>query len=204
MATIAVGAGVSVINSGNITDTRPQATSNLPAGDITGVAAGNGLSGGGTSGDVTLTINTAITADLISAQTLTNKTFISPKEITTVSATAATGTINFDVSTQADLFYTSNASANFTLNFRASSGATLNSILPTGSTVTAVFRNTNGATAYYASTIQIDGTTVTPKWLGGTAPAAGNASSLDVYTFAITKTAGTPTYTVLASVVKYA
>lgn len=135
---------------------------------------------------------------------LTNVLITSPRETTTVSATAATGTINFDTATQADLYYTTNASANFTLNFRASSGATLSSILSVGQTTTLVFRNTNGATAYYPTVIQIDGTTVTPKWQGGTAPTAGNASSIDVYTFAITKTAATPTYLVLASQTKYA
>jgi hypothetical protein len=135
---------------------------------------------------------------------LINVLITSPRETTTVSATAATGTINFDTATQADLYYTSNASANFTLNFRASSGATLSSILSVGQTITLVFRNTNGATAYYPNVIQIDGSSVTPKWQGGTAPTAGNASSIDVYTFAITKTAATPTYLVLASQTRYA
>jgi hypothetical protein len=130
-------------------------------------------------------------------------TLRSPKEITTVSATAATGTINYDQQTQADLFYTSNASANFTLNFRGSSSVTLNNSMATGETATLVFRNTNGTTPYYPTAFSIDGTSVTPKWLGGTAPSAGNASSIDVYSFVITKTASA-TFTVLASVSKFA
>jgi hypothetical protein len=134
---------------------------------------------------------------------LNTPTIRSAKEITTVSATAATGTINYDCVTQADLFYTSNASANFSLNFRGTSSVTLNNSMNTGETVTVVFRNTNGTTPYYPTAFSIDGTSVTPRWLGGTAPSAGNASSIDVYSFVITKTASA-TFTVLGSVSKFA
>jgi hypothetical protein len=209
LATIAVGAGVSVINSGNITDTRVEITTNLPAGDITAVTAGNGLSGGGSSGSVTLTINTAITADLSTAQTLTNKTLTSPVlNGAALEAAFTTGTgfagYTFLATTNGSVQYsTGNATANGTVNFTSASGVTLNTLMSNNQAITVALLITNGATAYYPTAYQIDGTSVTPKWAGGTAPTAGNASSIDVYTFTIIKTASA-TFTVLASQTRFA
>jgi hypothetical protein len=124
-------------------------------------------------------------------------------ETATVSATAATGTINYDVTTQSVLYYTTNASGNFTVNFRGSSGTTLNTVMATGESLSATFLVTNGATAYYNSAVQVDGSSVTPKWQGGTAPTSGNASSIDSYTYVIIKV-GSASFTVLASVTKFA
>jgi hypothetical protein len=186
------------------------------AGDIEGVTAGTGLSGGGTSGTVTVSIDTAVTADLTTAQTLTNKTLTSPiintatfndgvvkglEEDVNVVASAATGTINFDVATASVWYYTTNATANHTLNFRYSSGVTLNSALAVGDAITLVWLNTNGATAYYPSAITIDGNAVTPKVPA--AITAGNASAIDAYSFTIIKTASA-TFTVLETQTKFA
>jgi hypothetical protein len=124
------------------------------------------------------------------------------EEDVNVVASAATGTINFDVSTASIWYYTSNATANHTLNFRYSSGATLSSVLAVGDAITLVWLNTNGSTAYYPNVIQIDGSTVTPKVPA--AISAGNASAVDAYTFTIIKTAATPTYTVLEQQTKFA
>jgi len=120
-------------------------------------------------------------------------------EVATVSATAATGTINYDITTQSVLYYTSNASANWTVNFRGSSGTSLNTLMSTGQSMTVAFLVTQGATAYYNSAVQVDGTTsgVTTRWLGG-APTAGNASGIDSYRYLLVKT-GSATFTVLAS-----
>jgi hypothetical protein len=125
------------------------------------------------------------------------------EEDVNVVASAATGTINLNVETASIWYYTSNASANHTLNIRYSSTVSLNTALATGDSMTVVWLNTNGTTAYYPSTIQIDGSSVTPKWQGGTAIAAGNASSIDAYVFTIIKTASA-TFTVLASQTKFA
>ena len=124
-------------------------------------------------------------------------------EVDTISATAATGTINFDITTQSVLYYTSNATANWTVNFRGSSGTSLNTLMQTGESISATFLVTQGSTAYYNSAVTIDGTSVTPKWQGGTAPTSGNASSVDCYTYVIQKT-GSATYAVLASQTKFA
>lgn len=128
----------------------------------------------------------------------TNPLMTGIRETVTVSATAATGTINFDTLTQAVLYYTTNASANWTLNFRGNSTTTLNSLMSTGQSFSTTFMATQGATPYLNSAVQVDGASVTPKWLGGVAPSAGNANSIDVYTYVIIKTASA-TFTVLAS-----
>lgn len=119
-------------------------------------------------------------------------------ETATISATAATGTINYDVTTQAVLYYTTNASANWTVNFRGSSGTSLNTLMATGESVTVAFLVTQGATAYYNSAVQVDGASVTPKYQGGTAWSSGNASSIDAYTYTIVKT-GNAAFTVFAA-----
>jgi hypothetical protein len=80
LATVAVGAGATAITNANITDTRVLVTTNIPeSGDISAVVAGTGLSGGGSSGSVTVSIDTGVTADLTTAQTFTNKTLTSPR-----------------------------------------------------------------------------------------------------------------------------
>lgn len=151
--------------------------------------------------------NTAVTdadfATLAGTETITNKTLKSPQEFMTISATAATGTVNFDIVTQSILYYTTNASANFTLNFRGDSGTTLNSLMAIGNSITLVFMNTNGATPYYPTAITIDGNAVTPKIQGGTAITSGNASSIDSYSVTIIKTANA-TFTVLEAQTKFA
>ena len=154
------------------------------------------------AGDVTLTGTQTLTNKTLTAPVITDAVIKGTEEDVNVVASAATGTINFDVSTASVWYYTTNATANHTLNFRYSSGATLASNLAVGDAITLVWLNTNGATAYYPNVIQIDGTTVTPK-----VPAtisAGNASAIDAYTFTIIKTAATPTYTVLETQTKFA
>jgi hypothetical protein len=124
-------------------------------------------------------------------------------ETATIVAAASTGTINIEFSTNPTVYYTSNATANWTLNVRGTSGATLNSILTTGQIATVTFLATNGGTPYRPTVFQVDGSAVTPKWMGGAAPTTGNANSIDAYTLAIIKT-GSAAFTMLASQSKFA
>ena len=75
LATVYVGAAVTQINSGNITDTRTEITTNLPVGDITGVTAGTGLTGGGSSGAVTVALDTT-SAYVVPSQSGNNGKFL--------------------------------------------------------------------------------------------------------------------------------
>lgn len=212
LATVAVAAGATQITTANITDTRASVTTNLPVGDLTEVQAGTGISVASGTGPIPVVSIDGTVTTLTGSQTLTNKTLTAPimadaivkgfEEDVNVVASAATGTINFDVSTASVWYYTSNATANHTLNFRYSSSVSLNTALATGDAITLVWLNTNGSTAYYPNTIQIDGTTVTPKVPA--AISAGNASAIDAYVFTIIKTAATPTYTVLETQTKFA
>jgi hypothetical protein len=171
---------------------------------ITGVLKGDGTAiSAGTAGTDYVAPSTATnftaTQTFSGSSSTTAIVLNDAAEVATVSATAATGTINYDITTQSVLYYTSNASANWTVNFRASSGTSLNTLMSTGQSMTVAFLVTQGATAYYNSAVQVDGTTsgVTTRWIGG-APTAGNASGIDSYRYLIIKT-GSATFTVLAS-----
>ena len=118
-------------------------------------------------------------------------------ENATVSTTFQT-TLNYDVLTQAVYFQNVAAGSNFTVNLRGNSSTALNAALNTGESATVALLVKNDNTTYYNNVIQVDGTTVTAIWQGGTAPTGGNASSTDVYTYTAIKTAAS-TYTVLAA-----
>jgi hypothetical protein len=122
-------------------------------------------------------------------------------EAVNVVASAPSSTTNFYVQSGSVQYYTTSAANNWTLNIAFSSGTSMNTALAVGQSVTFALVTTQGSTAYYNSAVTIDGTSVTPKWIGG-APTAGNASGLDVYRGAIIKTASA-TYTVLMSLTQY-
>jgi hypothetical protein len=111
-------------------------------------------------------------------------------------------TLNYDVLSQAVFYANAADTSNFTVNLRGNSSTPLNSALAVGESVTVALLNKNDNTTYYNNVIQVDGTTVTAIWQGGSAPTNGNASSTDVYTYTALKTAAS-TYVVLASITQF-
>jgi len=169
---------------------------------VTNAATTNAPAISATGGDTNIDLN--LTPKGIGRVTLNGGGKIQQvAEKATVSATAATGTVSFDVITQAVLYYTTNASANWTLNIRGDGSNSMNSIMDTGESITIAHLVTQGGTAYYNSAVQVDGSSVTPEWQGGSAPTSGNTSSVDVYTYTVIKTADA-TFTVFASQTQFA
>jgi hypothetical protein len=130
-------------------------------------------------------------------------TFVNSTEKVTVSATAATGTINYDTDTQSVVYYTSAASGDWTINFRASSGASLDSVLAVGEAITLVHLVTLTGAEYRNTVVQVDGVGITPEWQGGAAPTEGNINSIDSYSYTIIKT-GSAAFTILAALTQFA
>jgi hypothetical protein len=169
---------------------------------VTNAATTNPPAISATGGDTNIDLN--LTPKGIGRVTFNGQGKIqSVAEKVTTEATAATGTVNYDVLTQAVWNFTTDASANWTLNVRGDGSNSLNSIMDTGESITIAHIVAQGGTAYYNNAFQIDGSSVTPEWQGGSAPSAGNVSSLDTYSYTIIKTADA-TFTVLGSQTQFA
>ena len=155
-----------------------------------------------TLGSTALSLGATTTS--VSGLTTLGQVFDYPIEGWYINSTAFAGYNAYLQTNNSAVHYLTTAStANGTLNITAASGTTLNSIMTTGQAVTFSLLITN-TTAYYANAYQVDGSAVTPKWSGGTAPSAGNASAVDIYSFTILKT-GNAAFTVLAAgPIKYA
>ncbi len=179
----------------------------------TGVTGTLAIANGGTGANTLAGANIAVTtaaSTFTATQTFTGTTATAAiktnniTELASVVAGAPAATQVFYINSGAVQYYTSNAANNWAINIAFSSGTTMNTAMAVGDSISLTMLTTQGATAYYNSSVQVDGTTsgVTTKWQGS-APTSGNASSIDVYTYVIIKTASA-TYTVLASQTKFA
>ena len=195
-----------ILNS-NVTDAKIAAMSSskltgaLPA--ISGASL-TSLTSGNLTGALPAISGASLTALPATTALLSDySTFVNSTEKVTVAATAATGTINYDTNTQSVVYYTTAASGDWTVNFRASSGASLDSVLATGEAITLVHLVTITGSEYRNTVVQVDGSSITPEWQGGSAPTEGNINSIDSYTYTIIKT-GSAAFTILAALTQFA
>ena len=118
--------------------------------------------------------------------------------------TALTGTYNHDVVTHGMVLdSTVAASASFVINLRGDGSTTFNSLMNVGQTTVLTVYSVSSNASYYLTDFQIDGSSITEKWNGGSAPSAGTGSGTDVYTFNIMKTASA-TFSVYANFSNFA
>ena len=202
------GAGVTAIASGVIVDADVNASAAIADTKLATIATAGKVSNSATTAASANTASAIVARDA-SGNFIAGKATLSTADVTTVIETASivaaasTGTINIEFNTNPTVYYTADATANWTLNVRGTSLITLNNAIAIGQIATVTFLATNGVTPYRPTVFQVDGVAVTPKWMGGTAPSAGNASSIDAYTLAIIKTASA-TFTMLASQSRFA
>ena len=187
-----IGSGATVTTIAGLTLTSPTISTITNTGTVTLPTA-------------TDTLVARTTTDTLTNKTLAGSVFQYPIEAWYINATAFAGYTAYLQTNNAVHYLTTTSTANGALNMTYASGVTLNANMVTGQAISFALLITN-TTAYYANSIQVDGTTsgVTTKWSGGTAPSAGNASAVDIYQFTILKT-GSATFTVLAAgPIKYA
>ena len=209
MATLSLGSPLPVTSGGTGGTTSTGTGAVVLATSPTLVTPALGTPASGVLTNCTGTATGLIAGGLVASAALTtpaltNASFIGMMlEAATITASAPTSTTNYDALTQTVQYYTSNANTNFTFNIRGNSTTTLNASMTTGQALTLALLVTNGGTAYYPSTIQVDGSTVTPKWQNGASITGGYTNSTDVYVFTVIKTASA-TYTVLGTQTKFA
>jgi hypothetical protein len=185
-----IGSGATVTTIAGLTLTSPTISTITNTGTVTLPTA-------------TDTLVARTTTDTLTNKTLAGSVFQYPVEAWYINATAFAGYTAYLQTNNAVHYLTTASTANGTLNITYASGTTLNTAMTTGQAISFSLLITN-TTAFYVNAVQVDGGAITPKWSGGTAPSAGNASAVDIYQFTILKT-GSAAFTVLASgPIKYA
>tara|TARA_R100000742_G_C4269788_1_gene88364 strand:- start:379 stop:1230 length:852 start_codon:yes stop_codon:yes gene_type:complete len=119
------------------------------------------------------------------------------REHVTVTAGKLSDNLNLDLANGNIFLFTTAESTTAVPNIRYNSGTTLNDSMGVGDVVAVTIVTTANASAYSAN-ITIDGSAVTERWVGGSAPDAGGSAGVDIHAFTIIKTAAN-TYTVIGN-----
>ena len=96
-----------------------------------------------------------------------------------------------------------NAAGSWTFDVQGNGSTTLNSLMAIGETTTMTMYSANNNASNYMTAFKVDGSTITVKWAGGTAPSAATGSGTDVYSMTIMKTANA-TFTVFGNFTNFA
>ena len=108
--------------------------------------------------------------------------------------------VNLDLVNGNAFYFSTTETTTSTPNLRWNSSTTLDSKLAVGEVLT-VNIITTAAAGGFSAQLTIDGSAVTENWVGGTAPAAGGSSGVDIYTYTILKT-GSGAFVVIGNLTK--
>ena len=120
-----------------------------------------------------------------------------------INTTARTGTqaVNLDDG-MVHYFSTAFRFGTWKPNFTMSAGDDINATIATGDVFSPTMIVAKGATSHYATTIQVDGSDVTPEFSGGAPSDGGGSGTFDVYNYTIIKT-GNDTFKAFGAVSTY-
>ena len=124
------------------------------------------------------------------------------REGVNITADTLSNNPNVDLSNGMIHLFTTQETTTSTPNIRVDGSTSLNSKMNIGEAITVVIIVT-AAAAGYSAQLTIDGSAVTEKWLGGSAPSTGGSSGYDIYNHHIIKTADA-TFVVLSNIINYA
>lgn len=200
--------GGPITTSGTLTLGGTLAASNGGTGStsITGIVKGNGTSPMTNAVAGSDYVSPSVATNFTATQTFSgsNSVFgaIFKNSAETVQLLSFAASMTIYTSQGPVVYFTSNATNNWSFDYRFSSTTTLGSAMSVGQSVSIALLVPQGATPCIPVEFYIDGALTIPKWLGGTGPVAGNANSIDMYAINIIRTS--TGFVMLASQLKYA
>lgn len=167
------------------------------------VTAANGTSNSMVA--TTAFVNNEISdSPVINFATLNNPTLVSAFELANVRNEAPPSIVNIDMLDRKGslIFFTSNTTANITVNLRGNASTSLDAWLGTtasnANVATAVMLVTHGTTQYYVNNVLIDGRIMHNSsikgnlfWQANTLSSGGTGTAMDSYGFTVIKNGGT-------------